>query len=135
MYPAGADKSHVLSMKNGLPYLSKELFWMAMEDIARKATLVSGHKWDELMEMIDNRTYEPQPQICSVKTVAIPEPPNVVFTTVPHTHHFRPKGVRKKIIEPWFEHFHPTPNLNSGRLSGTAPSLTFWSTDWKRVPS
>ena len=82
VYPAGADKSYVLSMKNGLPYLSKELFWMAMEDIARKAKLISGHTWDELKEMIDNRTYEPQPQIYSVKTVAIPEPPNVVFTTV-----------------------------------------------------
>ena len=55
VYPAGADKSYVLSMKNGLPYLSKELFWMAMEDIARKATLISGHKWEELKEMIDNR--------------------------------------------------------------------------------
>ena len=67
VYPAGADKSYVLSMKNGLPYLSKELFWMATEDIARKATLISGHTWDELKEMIDNRTYEPQPQIYSVK--------------------------------------------------------------------
>ena len=54
---------------------------MAMEDIARKATLLSGHTWDELKEMIDNRTYEPQPQIYSFKTVAIPEPPNVVYTT------------------------------------------------------
>ena len=25
----------------------------------------------------------------------------------------------------WFEHFHPTPNLNRGRLSGSAASLTF----------
>ena len=25
----------------------------------------------------------------------------------------------------WFEHFHPAPNLNRGRLSGTASSLTF----------
>ena len=40
------------------------------------------------------------------------------------THQFRPKDVRKNIID-WFEHFHPTPNLNRGRLSGTAPSLTF----------
>ena len=111
-------------MKNGLPYLSKELFWMAMKDIARQATLLSGHIWDELKEMIDNQTHEPQPQIYSVKTVAVPQPPNVVFTTVPHTHHFRPHDVRKEIIE-WFEHFHPTPNLNRGRLTGTAPSLTF----------
>ena len=110
VYPARADKSYVLSMKNGLPYLSKELFWMAMKDIADKATLLSGRTWDELKEMIDNRTYEPQPQVNSVKTVAVPEPPNVVFTTVPHTHHFRPNNVRKEIIE-WFENFHPAPNL------------------------
>ena len=83
VYPARAEKSHVLNMKNGLPYFSKELFWMAMQDIAEKATLLSGHTWDELKEMIDNQTYEPQPQIYSVKTVAVPEPPNVVFTTVP----------------------------------------------------
>ena len=95
-----------------------------MKDIADKATLLSGHTRDELKEMIDNQTYEPQPQIYSVKTVAVPEPPNVVFTTVPHTHHFSPKEVRKNIID-WFEHFHPTPNLNRGRLSGTAASLTF----------
>ena len=125
VYPAAADKSYVLNMKNGLPYLSKELFWMAMKDIARKATLLSGHTWDELKEMIDNQTYEPQPQIYSVKTVAVPQPPNVVFTTVPHTHHFRPNDVRKETIEWFFEHFHPTPNLNRGRLTGTAPSLTF----------
>ena len=95
-----------------------------MEDIARTPTLLSGHTWDELKEMIDIQTYEPQPQIYSVKTVASPEPPNVVFTTTPITHDFRPSDVRKKIVE-WFEHFHPTPNLNRGRLSGTVSSLTF----------
>ena len=87
VYPARADKSYVLSMKNGLPYLNKELFWMAMKDIAKKASLISGHTCDNLKEMIDSRTKEPQPQIYSVKTVAIPEPPNVVFTTTPHTHY------------------------------------------------
>ena len=122
VYPARIDKSYVLNMKNGLPYLSKELFWMAMEDIARKAKLVSGHKWHELKEMIDNQTYEPQPQIYSVKTVAVSEAPSVVFTTTPRTHYFSPGDVRKKIIE-WFEHDHPTPNLNRGRLTGNAPSL------------
>ena len=63
---AGAERSYELSMKNGLPYLSKELFWRAMQDIAGKAKLVSGHKWSELKDMIDNRTYEPQPSgVCS----------------------------------------------------------------------
>ena len=46
-----------------------------MEDIAGKAKLISGHKWSELKTMIDNRTYEPQPQVHSVKTVAVPETP------------------------------------------------------------
>ena len=58
----GAKTSFVLNMKNGLPYLSKELFWRAMEDIARKAKLISGHKWSELKNMMDNRSHEPQPQ-------------------------------------------------------------------------
>ena len=50
VYPAGAKTSFVLSMnkKNGPPYLSKELFWRAMEEIAGKAKLISGHKWSEL---------------------------------------------------------------------------------------
>ena len=42
VYPAGGKHSFVLSMRNGLPYLSKDLFWMAMEDIAKHATLISS---------------------------------------------------------------------------------------------
>ena len=113
-----------MSMKNGLPYLSKELLWRAMEDLARKAKLISGHKWSELKSMIDNRTCEPQPQVYSVKTVAVPETPRVVLSETPRAQHFIPTTVRKRIVE-WFEHFHPAPNPNRGRLSGSAPSLTF----------
>ena len=83
MYPAGAKKSFVLNMKNGLPYLSRELFWLAMNDVARNAKRISGHTLDELQEMLDTMAHEPQPQIYSVKTVAVPEPSKVVFTTVP----------------------------------------------------
>ena len=61
VYPAGAKNSLVLSMKNGLPYLSKDLFWMVMEDIAKHAVLVSGHSWRELNGMLNNQTHEPQP--------------------------------------------------------------------------
>ena len=60
----------------------------------------------------------------AVKTIAVPEPSNVVFTAVPQTMHFKPSDVRREIIR-WFENFHPTPNLNRGRLSGSAASLTF----------
>ena len=65
VYPAqgGAQK---LAMKNGLPYLSKELFWQAMEDISTEATLISGHSWTELRDMIEAQVQEAQPQIYSV---------------------------------------------------------------------
>ena len=95
-----------------------------MRDIARKAKRISGHTLDDLQEMLDTMAPEPQPQIYSVKTIAVPEISNVVFTAVPHTMHFKPSDVRREIIR-WFEHFHPTPNLNRGRLSGSAASLTF----------
>ena len=83
VYSAGGKHSLVLSMKNGLPYLSKDVFWMAMEDTAKHATLVSGHSWQELKKMLDNQTHEPQPQICSVKAVEVPETPMVLISLVP----------------------------------------------------
>ena len=120
----GSVQSYELSIKNGLPYLSKELFWRAMKDTAKKAKLISGHEWSELKTMLDNQTHEPQPQIYAVKTIAVSETPDVVLTWIPHTQHFKPSSVKKQIVE-WFERFHPAPNLNRGRLTGTAPSLTF----------
>ena len=95
-----------------------------MRDIARKAKRISGHTLDELQEMLGTMAREPKPQIYAVKAIDVPEPPNVVFTAVPHTDHVMPKDVRKEIVK-WFEHFHPTPNQNRGRLSGSAASLTF----------
>ena len=85
-------------MRNGLPYLSKELFWLAMEDVSKGAELKSGHSWRELKEMLENYTPEPHPQIYSVKTVEVPDPPEVVFTMVPRTQHFVPTEVRKSIM-------------------------------------
>ena len=124
VYRDGANRSYKLSMKNGLPYLSRELFWLGMHDIARKATRISGHTMGDLQEMLDAMAREPQPQIYSVKTIAVPEPSKVVFTAVTHTMHFKPRDARREIIR-WFKHFHPTPNLNRGRLSGSAASLAF----------
>ena len=95
-----------------------------MHDNARKATRISGHTLNDLQAMLDTMAREPQPQIYAVKTIAVPEPTKVVFTAVSPTMHFKPSGVRKEIIR-WFEHFHPTPKLNRGRLSGSAASLTF----------
>ena len=47
--------------------------------------------------MIDDRTYEPHPQIYSVKTVAVPEPPKVLLSATPRARHFIPGEVRRKI--------------------------------------
>ena len=79
---------------------------------------------DDLQDMLATMARELQPQTNSIKTIAIPEPSKVVFTAVPPAGHFKPSEVRKEIIR-WFEHFHPAPNLNRGRLSGSAASLTF----------
>ena len=122
--PAGSTKSYVLSMRNGLPYLSKELFWLAMEDVSKRAELKAGHSWRELKEMLENYTQEPHPQIYSVKTVEVPNPPEVVFTMVPRTQHVVPTEVRKSIMA-MFDRLRATPNANRGRLSGAALSLTF----------
>ena len=120
--PAGSTKSYVLNMRNGLPYLSKDLFWLAMEDISKRAELLAGHSWRELKEMLENYTHETHPQIHSVKTVEVPKPPDVVFTMVPRTQHFVPTEVRKNIMAT-FDRLRATPNR--GRLSDTALSLTF----------
>ena len=122
--PAGSTKSYVLSMRNGLPYLSKELFWITMEDISKRAELKAGHSWRELKEMLEHYAQEPHPQIYSVKTVEVPNPPEVVFTMVPRTQHFVPTEARKSIMA-MFDRLRATPNASRGRLSGTALSLTF----------
>ena len=96
--PAGSTKSYVLSTRNGLPYLSKELFWLAMEDVSKRAELIAGHSWRELKEMLENCVHEPHPQIYSVKTVEVPKPPEVVFTLVPRTQYFVPSEVRRNIM-------------------------------------
>ena len=53
--PVGHTTSYALNMRNGLPYLSKDLFWLAMEQISKRAKLKQGHSWRELKYMIDNR--------------------------------------------------------------------------------
>ena len=53
--PAGSMKSYVLNMRNGLPYLSKELFWLAMEDVSKRAELIARHSWRELKEMLESQ--------------------------------------------------------------------------------
>ena len=60
VYRAGAKKSYRLSMKNGLPYLLRELFWMGMHDIAGKARRISGHTLDDLQEMLYTMAREPK---------------------------------------------------------------------------
>ena len=122
--PAGSSKTYVLSIRNGLPYLSKELFWLAMDHMSRRARLVKGHSWGELKEMLDSNAREPHPQVYAVRSVEIPEPPEVVFTAVPKTQHFAPSEVRRSIMT-MFEYLKPSPNANRGRLSNVAVSLTF----------
>ena len=49
LYTSTRGDTKTLAMKNGLPYLSKELLWRAMEKhITARTTSVSGHPWPEL---------------------------------------------------------------------------------------
>ena len=130
--PAGSTKSYVLSIRNGLPYLSKELFWLAMEHMSRKAQLIKGHSWGELKEMLENHAREPHPQIYSVKSVEIPEPPDVVFTTVPRTQHCVPSEVRKSIMK-MFENLKTTPKCQSRQVVECCCVSDFWCTNGKRI--
>ena len=100
-----------LEMKNGLPYLSKELFWLAMCDIDNHATLVAGHSWQESRDMLDDQVQDSQPQIDSVKAVTVPEAPLVVFSQVASTNHFQPWKARLEAIA-WFKELHPSSNPN-----------------------
>ena len=94
-----------------------------MCDIANNAVLISGHS-QELKMLVEDQVCEPQPQIYSVKAVTVPKAPMVIFSPVSPTDHFHPRKTRLDIME-WFDSFHPSNNLNRGRLSATARSLTF----------
>ena len=130
--PAGSSKTYVLSIRNGLPYLSKELFWLAMDHMSRRARLVKGHAWGELKEMLDSNAREPHPQVYAVRSVEIPEPPEVVFTAVPKTQHFAPSEVRRSIMT-MFEYLKPSPNANRGRLSNVGCVFDLWRANSKRI--
>ena len=43
-----------LAMKNGLPYLSKELFWEAMQDISRNSKLALGYPLSDLKRLVQD---------------------------------------------------------------------------------
>ena len=42
-------------MKNGLPYLSEELFWDAIEDIDQNTTPLSGDPLPELKALVQSK--------------------------------------------------------------------------------
>ena len=95
-----------------------------MEDISTQATLISGHSWTELRDMIKAQVQEAQPQIYSVKAMTVPIVPLVEFSRIVPMDHFCPGKVKRAVIA-LFDQLHPAPNPNRGRLSGSARSLTF----------
>ena len=54
-------------MKNGLLYLSTDLFWEAMQDISTQTTLVTGHPWPELKELIHEQTQKSSLMVHAVR--------------------------------------------------------------------
>ena len=67
--PAAKRSPKTLTMKNEFPYLSKDLFWEAMHDIARRTKLVNGHPWPELKEMVHKQVQKAYPIIHAVQEV------------------------------------------------------------------
>ena len=114
-------------MKNGLPYLSKELFWKAMEDITAQTTLVSGHPWPELREMIHEQVQRTHPRIHAIHEVVPTPAPPVQMKYPGKSVSFNPHRARQEVMH-LFEENQPKPNANRWRLSRVATSL-IWSTD------
>ena len=98
MYTSTRGDPKSLAMKNGLPYLSKELFWMAMQDISANTTLVSGHPWPKLREMIHEQVQKTRPQIYAVGAVMPTSTPPVHLSHLGKSAHFNPHKARQKII-------------------------------------
>ena len=95
-----------------------------MHDIARKTTRISGHTMDDLQDMLATMAREPQPQIYSIKTIAIPEPSKVFFYRSAACWPIQAKrGERRNrtLVRALSSCTKP----NRGRLSGSATSLTF----------
>ena len=112
-------------MKNGLPYMPKELFWEAMQDIAQNTTLMSG---DPLPKHV---SFQKQVQGSSLTVHAVQEvhlaaPTNVGMSYPLKTPTFSPKRPVAEIAGE-FAHLQPQPNKNRSRLSGSAKALTFGS--------
>ena len=102
-----------LLMKNGLPYLSQDLFWEAMEDIARQTTLVSGHPWPE----------QSYPMIHAVQEVVPTPAPPFQVSSPGKSVSFNPHQARNELMRLFDE--KPKPNANRSRLSGVAKTLIF----------
>ena len=124
VYTSTRGSPKTLSMKNGLPYLSKDLFWQAMEDIAGQTTLVSGHPWPELRDMIHEQVERTSPEIHAVHAVVPTPAPSIQVSYPGKSVSVNPHRARHEITR-LFDDNQPKPNANRWRLSGVAKSLTF----------
>ena len=90
-------EAHKLDMKNGLPYLSKELFWKATQDISTQAKLISG-----LMDRVEGRDREtsagnPTSNLLGAGS-EVSTIPLVVFSCLAPSDHFSPKKARRVVM-------------------------------------
>ena len=67
--------------ENGLPCLSKDLFWEATQDISAQTTLVTGHPWPELGELVHEQMQTSSLMVHAVQEVMLTEPPLSAQTT------------------------------------------------------
>ena len=95
-----------------------------MSDIASQTTLITGHPWPELKEIIREQVQKSSPTIHAVQEVALIEPPPIVLSYPRKSVTFSPHQARHGIAK-LLDANHPQPNPNRIRLSGSAKTLTF----------
>ena len=95
-----------------------------MQVISKNTTLVSGHPWLELRDLIEKQVQRTPPQIDSVKEVVLTQIPPVKIRHLGSSDHFKPNKARQEVMR-LFEVHHPPTNPNRWRLSRVAKSLIF----------
>ena len=113
-----------LTMSNGLPYLSKQLFWEAMEDIARNTMLMRGHSLQWLKEKVNEQVTSKSLHIHAVQEVRLVEVPNISLNYPQKSNTFSPARVANKTAK-LFDELQPQVNPNRSRLTKTSATLTF----------
>ena len=95
-----------------------------MQDIAAATTLVSGHPWPELREMINEQIQQARPQIYVVQDMVLTPTPPVELSYLDNQQ-LKPHQLRQEIIRLFEETSQDQMPIDGACQLGVAKSLTF----------